>query len=414
MRKRVAAMFPTRRPAAAARHLAEALRTETVGGTIMLAATVTALVWANSPWASSYTALTSTTVGPAAVHLDLTLHQWAADGLLAIFFAIAGLEVKREFVVGDLRHPATAALPIIAAVAGMAVPAVVYLAVSAGTPGAGDGWAIPMATDIAFALAVLAVTGSRLPVALRVFLLTLAVVDDLGAIAVIAVFYTEDLNPLPLLGAAVLLAAYGALQHLRVTAWVAYVPIAVVAWALVHESGVHATVAGVAVGLLTRVRTAPGEDESPADRLEHRLRPVSAGFAVPVFALMAAGVPLSAGTLADLTADRVALGVVAGLVVGKAVGVLGGAWLSVRLGLARLGDGLHWGHLTAVSLLCGVGFTVSLLIGELAYAGAERVMLVKAAVLLASVVASILAAVVLRLLTRRLGDDTRRRRRAAT
>ncbi|MQA79557.1 MAG: Na+/H+ antiporter NhaA [Streptosporangiales bacterium] len=394
-------MFPARQSATAARHLAEALRTETVGGTIMLVATVTALVWANSPWAASYAALTSATVGPSAVHLDLTLHQWAADGLLAIFFAVAGLEVKRELVVGELRHPASAALPVISAVAGMAVPALVFLAVSAGTPGAGEGWAIPMATDIAFALAVLAVTGSRLPVALRVFLLTLAVVDDLGAIAVIAVFYTEQLNLVPLLGAAVLLAAYGLLQRYRVTAWFVYVPIAVVAWALVHESGVHATVAGVAVGLLTRVRVDPGEAESPADRLEHRLRPVSAGFAVPAFALLAAGVPLSAGMFADLAADRVALGVVAGLLVGKIVGVLGGAWLSVRLGLARLGADLNWGHLAAVSLLAGIGFTVSLLIGELAYGGTERIDLVKASVLLASFAASVLAAILLRVLTRR-------------
>lgn len=402
MRRFIASLFPARGPVASAKIVAEALRTETVGGTIMLVAAVTALVWANSPWASSYTAVTSTPFGPSSLHLDLTLHQWASDGLLAIFFAVAGLEVKREIVVGELRHPARAALPVIAAVAGMVVPALFFLAVSFGTPGAGEGWAIPMATDIAFALAVLAVTGSRLPDALRIFLLILAVVDDLGAVAVIAVFYTDELHVLPLLGGAVLLAGFGVLQWLRFRWWPLYVVLALGAWVLVHESGVHATVAGIAVGLLTRVRTDAGEEESPADRLEHQLRPLSAGFAVPVFALVAAGVSLHAGTFHDLLTDRVALGVVVGLVVGKVVGVLGGAWLSVRLGLARLSDELTWGHLAAVSLLAGIGFTVSLLVGELAYGNTERTELVKAAVLVSSALASILAAVLLRLLTRRV------------
>ncbi|MGH3098698.1 MAG: Na+/H+ antiporter NhaA [Streptosporangiales bacterium] len=401
MRRSKPVFPPVRRPVRVASMIAEELRTETVGGTIMLAATVLALVWANSPWSAAYTTLTGAAIGPEALHLHLTAQAWAADGLLAIFFTVAGLEVKRELVEGELRHPARAALPVVAAVSGMVVPAAVFLAVSAGTPGASSGWAIPMATDIAFALAVLAVTGSRLPESLRVFLLTLAVVDDLGAIAVIAVFYTDALHPLPLLGAAVLLAGYGLLQRLRIgSAW-AYVPLALVAWGLVHASGVHATVAGIAIGLLTRVRVDRAAERSPADRLEHWLRPVSAGLAVPLFALLSAGVPLTARAFGDLAADRVALGVIAGLVLGKVVGVAGGAWLSVRFGLARLGPDLRWAHLVAVGILAGVGFTVSLLVGELAYGGSERAELVKTAILVASTIASIVAAVLLHVLGRR-------------
>lgn len=399
--RRPESVFPSvRRPAHLASLIAEELRTETVGGTIMLGATVVALVWANSPWSAGYTAVTSAAFGPEALHLHLTAQAWAADGLLAIFFAVAGLEVKRELVEGELRHPSRAALPVIAAIVGMIVPAAVFLAVSAGTPGASSGWAIPMATDIAFALAVLAVTGSRLPESLRVFLLTLAVVDDLGAIAVIAVFYSGELHPLPLLGAVVLLAGYGLLQRFRLgSAWV-YVPLAVVAWGLVHASGVHATVAGIAIGLLTRVRTDGTAERTPADRLEHWLRPVSAGVAVPLFALLSAGVPLTAQAFGHLVVDRVALGVIAGLVLGKVVGVVGGAWLSVRLGLARLGPDLRWAHLVAVGILAGIGFTVSLLVGELAYGSGERAELVKTAILVASTIASIAAAILLHVLGR--------------
>lgn len=401
MRSRLASIFPTAQPARTARFLAEALRAETVGGMIMLGVTVAALIWANSPWSASYATVTGTAVGPENLHLHLTLQAWAADGLLAIFFTVAGLELKRELVEGELRNPATAALPVVAAIAGMAVPAAIYLGVSWGTPGAGDGWAIPMATDIAFALAVLAVTGSRLPQSLRIFLLTLAVVDDLGAIIVIALFYTDQLHPLPLVGALVLLAAYAAAQRLRVRSPLLYVPLALVIWGLVHASGVHATVAGVAIGLLTPVRVDSGERKSPADRLEHRLRPLSAGVAVPLFALLSAGVPLSGEAFVHLSTDRVAIGVIAGLLFGKVIGVLGGAWLSVRVGLARLGPDLRWSHLAAVSVLAGVGFTVSLLISELAYGTSERAELVKIAILVASVVASLVAAVMLHLLSRR-------------
>ncbi len=360
----------------------------------MLAATVAALVWANSPWSDSYQALRELVPGP----LGLSLYQWAADGLLAVFFFVAGLEVKEEFVHGELSNLRDAALPIIAAVAGMIVPALLYLAVSWGVDGAARGWAIPTATDIAFALAVLAVTASAMPDALRAFLLTLAVVDDLGAISVIAVFYSDQVHLAPLLGAVAVLALYGLLQWKRVRGPLLYVALGVAAWVLVHESGVHATVAGVICGLLTRVHASEDEDGSPAERADHFVRPISAGFAVPVFAFFAAGVRLDPQSLGAVLTERITLAVIIGLVVGKFLGVFGGAWLSVRLGLARISEDLYWRDLAAVSVLAGIGFTVALLIGDRAYPGMERI---TTAVLVASFVASALAAILLHVRVRR-------------
>nr|WP_245653222.1 Na+/H+ antiporter NhaA [Herbidospora sakaeratensis] len=385
-----------RRPLHYAAQVAEALRTETIGGVIMLIATVLALIWANSPWSATYEALRSVVVpGP----LHLTLYEWAADGLLAIFFFVAGVELKEEFVHGELSRLRDAILPIVAALAGMAVPALIYVGVSWGVPNAIRGWAIPTATDIAFALAVLAVTASALPVALRAFLLTLAVVDDLGAIIVIAVFYSEKLSFLPLLAAVVVLAVFGLLQRRRVRSAFLYVLLGVAAWVLLHESGIHPTVAGVACGLLMNV----GGDPSPAARADHVWRPVSAGFAVPVFAFLAAGVPLDSSALGGVFTDRIALGVLLGLVVGKFVGVFGGAWLSVRLGFARISSDLVWRDIAAVSVLAGIGFTVSLLIGDRAFQGDTTV---TTAVLMASVIASLLAAALLRIRVRtRARDD---------
>jgi NhaA family Na+:H+ antiporter len=279
----------------------------------------------------------------------------------------------------------------------MVVPALLYLAVAGGSPGAARGWAVPMATDIAFALGVLALVGSHAPVGLRVFLLSLAVVDDLGAIAVIALFFTSELALLPLGGAALLLGAYALAQHRRITTPWLYVPLAVAVWLCVHDSGIHATVAGVALGLLTRVRTDPGEEHSPGERLEHRLQPWSAGVVVPVFAFTAAGVAISADVLADSVTDRAAIGVVVGLLVGKTVGILGASVLAVRLRLARLPDGVRWSDVSGVALLAGCGFTVSLLLTRLAFADAARVDRVTLAVLAASVVASVAGALAVRL-----------------
>ena len=380
--------------------LAEALREETVGGALLLVAATIAVIWASSPWSDGYESVRTTVVGPSALHLDLDLATWAADGLLAVFFFVAGLELKRELVVGQLRRPAEAVLPMVAAVAGMVVPAGLYLLVTAGDEGASAGWAVPMATDIAFALAVLALLGSALPTSLRAFLLTLAVVDDLGAVLVIAVAFTDDLDVVALAGAGVALAAYALLQRLRWTPWFVAVPLGLAVWVLVHESGVHATVAGVTLGLLTRARPDPDEDESPAERLEHLVRPVSAGIAVPAFAFLASGVRIDTDSLAAAVEDRAAVAVVVALVAGKFLGVFGGTWLTARLTRAELSEDLAWSDVAAVALLSGIGFTVSLLINELAFDSQDRTDHVTAAVLGASVLAAALAGVVLRRRTR--------------
>lgn len=377
--------------------LLSVLRSETVGGVLLLIAAAVALIWANSPFGDSYAALSDFQVGPEALHLHLSLSTWAADGLLAIFFFVAGLELKHELILGTLANRRKAAVPVAAAIGGMAVPALLYFAVnSLQADGEPLGWGIPMATDIAFALAVLAVVGSRLPVALRAFLLTLAVVDDLGAILVIAVFYSSGFAALPFLGAIGLLVVYAWLQHQRVRAWWLYLPLALALWTLVHASGIHATVAGVALGLLTRVRADPGEARSPAARLQLRIAPLSAGFCVPVFAFFAAGVDLRGTDFAATLTSPVALGVIVGLVVGKPIGVTGTAWLVARFTRARLSSSLRWRDVFAVGLLAGIGFTVSLLISELAFqAGSSESNAARLSVLIASLIAALVSSVAL-------------------
>jgi NhaA family Na+:H+ antiporter len=391
-----------------ARRIAEILRRETVGGLLLLVATACALIWANSPWSDSYQSLRQVTVGPAALHLDLTLGQWAADGLLAVFFFVAGLELKREFVAGDLRDPRRAAVPVAAALGGVLVPAVLFTVIALGAgDGALRGWAIPTATDIAFALAVLAVIGTHLPSALRTFLLTLAVVDDLVAILIIAVFYTRHLSIGPLLLAIVPLALFALLVHRRVRSWWLLLPPAAAVWALVHASGIHATVAGVLLAFtvpVIRSQAAGGPEAGPglAEHFEHRWRPLSAGVAVPVFAFMSAGVTIGGlSGFARSFEDRVALGVLAGLVIGKAVGVFSATFLIARFTRASLDEDLAWVDVLGLSILAGIGFTVSLLIGELAFGfDSIRADRVKVAVLTGSLIAATLATVVLRVRTR--------------
>ncbi|WP_024760189.1 Na+/H+ antiporter NhaA [Streptomyces exfoliatus] len=384
------------------RYLTDALRTETVGGVLLLTAAVAALIWANSPAAESYKSVQSFHIGPAALGLDLSIQHWAADGLLAIFFFVAGIELKRELVAGELRDPKAAALPVIAAICGMAAPALVYTLVNALGNGSTDGWAVPTATDIAFALAVLAVIGTSLPSALRAFLLTLAVVDDLFAILIIAIFFTSDLNFAALGGAFAGLLLFWVLLRKNVRGWYVYVPLALVIWALMYNSGVHATIAGVAMGLMLRCTTREGEKHSPGEHIEHLVRPLSAGLAVPLFALFSAGVSVSGGAIGDVFTQPVTLGVVLGLVVGKAVGIFGGTWLAARFTKAELNPDLTWPDVFAVATLAGIGFTVSLLIGELAFAGDEALTdEVKAAVLIGSLIAAVLASVLLKLRVRR-------------
>lgn len=388
-----------RRPSLRERaYIGDALRTETVGGLLLLGAAVVALVLANTPLSGLYGDVRDYRIGPSVLHLDLSVGDWAQDGLLTIFFFVAGIELKREFVAGELRDPRAAALPVVAAVCGMAVPALVYTVVAAVGDGDPAGWAVPTATDIAFALSVLAVVGSSLPSALRAFLLTLAVVDDLLAIVIIAVVYSSDITLLSLGLALVGLLCFWLLLRMGVRGWYFYVPLALVVWALMHDSGIHATVAGVAMGLMLRCTARDGERVSPAERIVHQVRPVSAGFAVPLFALFAAGVSVSGDALGEVFSAPETVGVVLGLVVGKAVGVFGGSWLTVRFTAAQLNERLSWADVFAVATLAGIGFTVSLLIGELAFtddpALADHV---KASVLIGSLIAAVLACLLLRL-----------------
>ncbi|MFB6806649.1 Na+/H+ antiporter NhaA [Streptomyces sp. NPDC056387] len=384
------------------RFVADALRAETVGGVLLLVAAIAALLWANIPGLSdSYATVSDFHIGPAALGLDLSIQHWAADGLLAIFFFVAGIELKRELVAGDLRDPKAAALPVIAAVCGMAVPALVYVLVNTAGGGSMNGWAVPTATDIAFALAVLAVIGTSLPSALRAFLLTLAVVDDLFAIMIIAVFFTSEIDFPALGGALAGLVLFWILLRKGVQGWYIYVPLALVIWGLMYNSGVHATIAGVAMGLMLRCTRREGESSSPGEHIEHLVRPVSAGLAVPLFALFSAGVALSDQAIAQVFTRPETLGVLLGLVIGKAVGIFGGTWLAARFTRAELNEDLAWPDVLAVASLAGIGFTVSLLIGELAFTG-DPVLTdeVKAAVLIGSLIAAVVASVMLKLRNR--------------
>jgi Na+:H+ antiporter, NhaA family len=379
------------------------LRAETTGGLLLLGAAAVAVVWANTPWSDTYADLSDLKVGPGSLHLDLSLATWAADGLLAIFFFVAGLELKREFVAGDLRDARRAALPVVAALGGMVVPAAAFVLWNLGDSSALQGWAIPTATDIAFAVAILALISTHLPSGLRTFLLTLAVVDDLLAITVIAVFYTDHLDLQYLLLALLPIAAFALLVQLRISTPFLLVPLALAAWVLVHESGVHATVAGVVLGFTVPVlRAHRREDRGLAEHLEHVVRPVSSGIAVPVFAFFAAGVSVGGlSGLIDALGDPVTLGVITGLVVGKSVGTAGSAWVLARFTRARLDDELSWIDVVGVAMLAGVGFTVSLLIGALAFGhGSEREELAKVGVLVGSIASACLAAVLLRLRNR--------------
>ncbi|MFB8213137.1 MULTISPECIES: Na+/H+ antiporter NhaA [Streptomyces] len=382
-------------------YVAEALRTETVGGVLLLVAAVAALVWANT-FGGSYKEISGFHFGPGSLGLDLSVAHWAADGLLAVFFFVAGVELKRELVAGELRDPKAAALPVVAALCGMAVPALVYFLTTTVGGGSTDGWAVPTATDIAFALAVLAVIGTSLPSALRAFLLTLAVVDDLFAILIIAVFFTSDLNFMALGGAVLGLAVFYFLLRFDVRGWYVYVPLALVIWGLMYNSGIHATIAGVAMGLMLRCTRREGEKHSPGEHIEHLVRPLSAGIAVPLFALFSAGVALNGEALAGVFTRPETLGVVLGLVVGKTVGIFGGTYLAARFTKAELNKDLAWADVFAVASLAGIGFTVSLLIGELAFEGdTEMVNEIKAAVLLGSLIAALLACVLLKIRVRK-------------
>ncbi|MGA8790991.1 MAG: Na+/H+ antiporter NhaA [Paenarthrobacter sp.] len=386
------------------------LRKETVGGALLVTAAVIALIWANSPAADSYFALRDFKVGYEPWHLELSLGAWAADGLLAIFFFLVGLELKREFVAGDLRTFSKSIVPVAAAAGGVAVPALIYAALNIGSPETLRGWAIPTATDIAFAVAVLAIIGSHLPSALRIFLLTLAVVDDLIAISIIAIFYTNDLQAIPLLFALAPLSLYTFLaQKYRrffgtkpAAAWLILLPLGIATWALVHASGIHATVAGVLLGFaipVIRSRASGGPEAGPglSEIFEHRFRPISAGIAVPIFAFFSAGVAIGGWDgLGSALADPVALGIIMALVLGKPMGILGTTWVLTKASRASLDKSFKWVDVFGVSVLAGIGFTVSLLVAELSFGlGSAHDDHAKVGILAASLIAALMASVVL-------------------
>lgn len=388
--------MPTRRVLSVG-SLREFVDVEVGGGLILLAGAVVALVWANLGEPGQYEGVwrTHLRLGAGPVALDLELRHWISDLLMALFFFVVGLEIKRELVDGELRGARRAALPATAALGGMLAPALIYLALNPGGAAA-RGWGIPMATDIAFAVGVLALFGKRIPLGLKVFLLSLAIVDDIGAIAIIAVFYSGDIGLGPLLLAAACVAAFAVSWRVRSPLRrPLLLVLAAAAWAALYTSGVHATIAGVALGLC--VPAGPGRDPSPAERLGHVIHPWTSFGIVPLFALANAGVVLPAGGLAAALGQPVALGVVAGLVVGKLLGISLASYLAVRTGLAVLPSGVGWGSIVGVAALGGIGFTVSLFITELAFTDRALADAAKVGVLAGSMLAAALGCLLLAL-----------------
>jgi NhaA family Na+:H+ antiporter len=414
-----------------ARPVREFLRVEAAGSILLLIAAAAALLWANSPWSASYDALwhahLTLDIGP--LHLDESLQHWVNDALMVIFFFVVGLEIKYELVNGDLRDPRTAALPIVAAVGGMVVPAGIYLALNPPGSAGSAGWGIPMATDIAFAVGVLGVLGRRIPSAARLFLLTLAIVDDIGAILVIAVFYTSDLSLTWLAIALALLGLMVVARALRIWSTLAYAVLGVGVWFALLESGVHATLAGVAIGLLApatpllkeevarefaaraladrhldadelhRLRFLLQESVSVVERLTSALHPVSAYVVLPVFALANAGVEL--GAIGEVLTEPVGLGIVLGLVLGKPIGIVATSFVAVRLGVAKLPEDTSWPMVAGLGAVAGIGFTVSIFIAGLSFPGADLLTAeAKIAILLASLIAAVVGVALLLAATR--------------
>ncbi|ASK65722.1 Na+/H+ antiporter NhaA [Brachybacterium avium] len=380
------------------------------GGALLLLATVLALLFANTPLSDLYFTVRDTHIGFTAgpLDLDLSIGHWAADGLLAIFFFLAGLELKQEFVVGDLHSPSKALVPIAAAFGGVAIPALLYTVINlSGPAGSGHGWAIPAATDIAFAVAILALLGSSLPPALRTFLLTLAIVDDLIAITIIAIFYTSDLRLWFLALAVIPIGLFWWLTNKREawfkkhywTAWALLGPLALITWVLFLNSGVHATIAGVVLAFMVPVRGISdyGKQHSLSHTLEHRLRPFSSALAVPLFAFFSAGVAVGGVSgLLNAWQSTVALGIIVGLVIGKILGIVGTSYLLTTFTKARLDPSLKWADMIGMAAVAGIGFTVSLLVSELSFqVGDDMYDWAKVGVLTASALAAVLGAVIL-------------------
>ncbi|MFC7339936.1 Na+/H+ antiporter NhaA [Saccharopolyspora griseoalba] len=369
------------------------MRAESSGGVLLVIAAVVALIWANSAAADGYLQFwgQKITLGAGDFAVTHDLGHWVNDGLMVIFFFVIGLEIKRELAVGELRDRRAATLPAVAALGGVVVPGLLYALIAEGE--AIRGWGIPMATDIAFAVGVLALLGKHVSAGAKLFLLSVAIVDDILAIAIIAIFYTDRLSMLWLLGTIVGLLVCVAMRRLGISSPWAYVPIGVVVWFATLESGVHATLAGVALGLLTPAGEVRGR--KVLDTLEHDLHPVSAFLVVPIFALANAGVPLGDGALAAAYANSATWAVITGLVLGKIIGISGGAYLASGLRWGTLPQGMHPWEVFGVAALGGIGFTVSLFITDLAFADASLVSDAKVGILTASVIAALIGVIAL-------------------
>jgi NhaA family Na+:H+ antiporter len=374
---------------------------ERTAGLLLMGAAALALLIANSPLAEGYHALLETYVGP------LTIHYWIADALMTLFFLLVGLEVKREWYDGQLATREARQLPMIAAVSGMAVPALTYKIVTGFDPALASGWAIPAATDIAFALGLLALLGPRVPASIKVLLVTIAIIDDIGAVAIIAVFYTEQLDMTALAVSAALVGAMAMLNLFGVRRLWPYLLLFPFLWVAVFQSGVHATIAGVVAALT--IPLGRGEAVSPLKRLEHKLHPVVMFAIVPLFGLASAGVTIAG---LDEIFLPLPLGIAAGLFIGKQLGVFGAIWAADRIGLARKPEVLRWAHIYGAALLCGVGFTMSLFIGELAFDQRLLIDEAKIGTLLGSILSGIAGTIVLAL-TKPIGESQRDRDEAA-
>ena len=388
------------------RWLSKALKDETFGGILLLTAAALAMIVANSLFSEEYSKFLDYKIGFAALSIKMSVLHWISDGLLAIFFLVAGLELKHELTHGSLSKPSQALVPVVAAIAGMGLPIAIYVFMVRGNSEASAGWGIPMATDIVFALAVLAIAGRSLPNELRAFLLTVAVVDDLCAITVIAIFYS-DKTKVPYLGLTVaLLILYWLVQRFNLARWYIAVPLGLSIWWATYNSGIHATVAGVAIALLTRNHIRLGELQSPADLAEKFLRPISVALVIPLFAFASAGVDLRSVGFSQTVTSSISMAIIIALVLGKAVGVLGGTYLVTRLTKATLNSNLRWSDVISIGFLAGIGFTVSLLIAELSYAESKVLMAdAKVGILMGSLIASVLAVLVLRIRTRAINKE---------
>ena len=380
------------------RPLRDFLATESAGGILAVGGAVAALIWVNvAP--HSYNSLWSHELSISLGHhaLQLSLKHWVNDGLMALFFLVVGLEIKRELVLGELRVLRRAALPIVAAIGGMVIPAALFAVINSGTD-TSHGWGVPMATDIALALGVIALLGRHIvPPSLSLFLLAVAIVDDIGAIVVIAVFYSNGIQVTWLAAAAAMVALTVLLRRLRVTAMWPFVAIGLAMWFSLHEAGVHATIAGVIMGLLAPTAAPPGPNTvSVVERLEHGLHPFTSFLIVPLFAISNAGIRFDNALLDGVLSSHAFWGVVIGLVIGKPVGITLASWLAVRAGVAEYPTGVRLAQVGAVGAVAGIGFTVSLFVSELAFTHADQLGQAKFGVLIASIVAGLIGVVALR------------------